>query len=268
MVSWSKCNCTTCSTMLFTHFPNSRPISTFTLLFFMLTPTAWNVSKFSWFPSLPSWRRRNFLGKRFTFLATRELLVQLKPGCFALPSAPLLHSVVDQQPVLWEAGQDWSCGLPTVLKSFAELSHNGHALNAHVESLIKGRKLCFPLPGPPNGRKARFLCGWILGSLLEKRSHFMSQQVRQGNCPLTQGGSCQNKHIGDNVSQLVFSLLFLLYLFPTSPIQAFPELHVPAATQRPFQTKTLWRGWMRAHDRPSNNMKHCHRGTQRVSAAV
>lgn len=57
---------------------------------FMLTPTARNhVSKFSWFPSLSSCWRRNFLGKRFAFLATRELLLQQpKPGCFAVSSAP------------------------------------------------------------------------------------------------------------------------------------------------------------------------------------
>lgn len=134
------------------------------------------------------------------------------------------------------------CGLPTLLKSFAELAWSftvhGHALNAHVEFLTKGRKVCFPLPGPQNGREARFLCGWILGSQLVTIFNFLSQQVRRGNCPLTQGGSCQNKHIWDSVSQLVFSLSFLLYLFPTSPIQAFPELYVPAVTHRLlFQTQ-------------------------------
>lgn len=61
----------------------------------MLTPTAQiHVSKCSWFPSLSSCRRRNFLEKRFTFLATRELLVQLKPGCFALSSAPLSSNLL------------------------------------------------------------------------------------------------------------------------------------------------------------------------------
>ncbi len=91
MVSSNKIsvNSAQCSSMLFRHFANSRPISTFTPFFFMLTPTAWNVSKLSWFPSLSSWRRRNFLGKRLTFLATRELRVQPKPGCFALSSAPV-----------------------------------------------------------------------------------------------------------------------------------------------------------------------------------
>lgn len=88
MVSLNKTSPNSCSTMLFTHFANSRSISTFSPLFFMLTPTAWNVSKFTWFPSLPSWRRRNFLGKHFTFLATRELLVQPKPCRRALSSAP------------------------------------------------------------------------------------------------------------------------------------------------------------------------------------
>lgn len=104
-----------------------------------------------------------------------------------------------------------------------------HALNTHVECLTKGRKVCFPPREPQYGSEARFLCGRILGSLLVKRSSFLSQQVRRGKCPLIQGGSRQNKHTGDGVSQLVFSLLFLHCLFPSSPIQAFPELYIPAA---------------------------------------
>lgn len=108
--------------------------------------------------------------------------------------------------------------LPNWPRSFTV---NGHVLNAHVEFLTKGRNVCFPLPGPQNVRKARYLCGWILGSLLVKRSNFLIQQVRQGNCSLTQGGSCQNKHIGDNVSQLIFLSCFFSTYFPPLPFRHF-----------------------------------------------
>lgn len=169
MVSMNKrcLDSATGSTMLFTHCANSRPISTFTTLFFMLTPTAWNVSKFSWFPSLSSWRRRNFLGKRFTFLATRELLVQLKPGCFALPQPPLYMLLLTNNLLPGSGGRIGSVDCLPRWKVFAELAQsftaNGHVLNAHVEFLTKGRKVSFPLPGPQNVRKARLLCGWIGG---------------------------------------------------------------------------------------------------------
>ena len=68
------------------------------------------------------------------------------------------------------------------------------------------KSFCFPPTGPQNVRKARYLCGWILGSLLVKSSNFLIQQMRQGNCPPTLGGSCQNNHTGDNVSPLYISL--------------------------------------------------------------
>lgn len=74
---------------------------------FMLTPTAWNhVSKFTWFPSLSSCRRRNFLGKCFAFLATRELLLLLqpKPGCFAVSSAPFSILLLTNNLVSGRAG--------------------------------------------------------------------------------------------------------------------------------------------------------------------
>lgn len=214
-----------------------------------------NVSKISWFPSLSSWRMKNFLGKHFTFLATWELLSkQPKPGLSALPSTPFYIRLLTNNLLSGRReGQKWSCGLSTMLKSFAELAQS-FTVNRHECSCWiphKGKKGLFHPAWTSEWEKAAFLCGWILGSQLVKRTNFPSQQVRQGNCPLTQGGSCQNKHVGDNVSQLVFSLLFLLYLFPTSPIQAFPELYVPAATHR-LCTKH-WCGWMRAHDSPLEN---------------
>lgn len=100
--------------MLFTHFADSSPISTLTPLSFMHTPTAENVSKFSWFPFLLSWRRRNFLGKRFTFLAARELLVEAEARpLLSAPPPPLLYSAVDQQPGTGFGGGVWGLGSRT-----------------------------------------------------------------------------------------------------------------------------------------------------------
>ena len=96
--------------------------STPSLPFFMLTPTAWNVSKFSWFPSLLSWRR-NFLGKHLTFLATGELPVQPEPGCLSALHAQLLTN----NRLSLEGGQHWSRWLPNLLKRFADLAYTVRA---------------------------------------------------------------------------------------------------------------------------------------------
>lgn len=133
------------------------------------------------------------------------------------------------------------------LRSLAKLVQsfivNGHVLSAHVEFLTKRRKVCFPLPGPQNVRKARYLCGWILGSLLVERSNFLIQQVRQGNCPLTEGGSCQNKHMGDSVSRLIFLSCSFSTYFPPLPFRHF----LSCMCQRQhrdhyFRHKTHWCG--------------------------
>lgn len=261
LISFGKYCSAAWSTMLFTHSASSWPISTFTPFFFMLTPTVSNVSKFSWFPSLSSWRRRNFLGKRFTFLATRELLVQLKLGCFSLSSAPFCILLLTNNLLPGRGG--WGAGLELWIAHPVEkfcwlawsFAVSRHVLNAHVEFLTKGRKVCFPLPGPQNVRKARYLCGWILGSLLVKRSNFLIQQVRRGNCPLTQGGSCQNKHIGDNVSQLVFLSCSFSTYFPPLPFRHFLSCMCQQQHRdHYFRHKTRWWGWMRAHDRAFENI--------------
>lgn len=196
--------------------------------------------KISWFPSLLSYRRRNFLSKHFTFLETGELLVQPGPVCFALLSVHYSNVLVANKQL---SGKGWKGGgqdCTPSWKVFAELaqtlsSANGHALSAHAEFLTKGRKVCFPLLGPHIGRTARVLCGWILGSQLVKRSNFLRRRVKWGNCPVIQRRSYQNKHIRDKFSLFVFffSLPFPLYLFPTSPVQAFPQL-LPAATHGPL----------------------------------
>lgn len=82
-----------------------------------------------------------------------------------------------------EGGQNWSCGLPTLLKSFAELVQSSASMcrMLMLNSSQREERFCFPLRGPQNGRKARFLCGRILGSQLVERSSFLSQQVRRGN---------------------------------------------------------------------------------------
>lgn len=138
--------------------------------------------------------------------------------------------------------QDWSCGLPTLLKSFAEpaQSFTANVLNVHVEFVTNRRKVCFPLHGPQNVRKARFLCGWILGSLRVKSSNFLIQQARQGNCPLTQGGSCHNKHVRDNVSELTFLSCSCSTYFPPLPFRHFLSCMCQQATQKPlFQTQNI-----------------------------
>lgn len=64
-------------------------------------------------------------------------------------------------------GGDWSRGWLTSLRfaQLPELCSEQAVLNVRVEFLTKGRKVCFPLTGPQNVRKARYLCGWILGGL-------------------------------------------------------------------------------------------------------
>lgn len=230
--------------MLFTHFADRRPISTFTPLFSCLLPLLdMCQNSLGFLPCFP--------GGGGISLGNIPHSWQLE-SCWCNWNQP--PSVWFQYPSpfrCWlttcslERSQDLSCGLSTLLKSFAELALSfmviRHALNAHVECLTKGRKVCFPLRGPQYGSEARFFCGRILGSLLVKRSSFLSQQARRGKCPLIQGGSCQNKHTGDSVSQLIFSLLFLHCLFPTSPSEAFPELYMPAATQTLlFQTQNIY----------------------------
>lgn len=224
------------------------------------------MSKFSWFPSLLSWRRRNFLGKRFTFLAARELLVKSKPGSSLCPSAPFCIQLLTNNLGLvgqsWGGGV-WSCRLSTFGRT-ESCTVNGDALNAYAEFLPKRREVCFPLFGPQIGRKARFLCGWIQGSRLVTRSNFLSQQVRRGNGALTQGGSCQNKHIWDIVSHLIFTLELALLISHLSHAGISWAVCASSNTQTIIADTKQWRGWMRAHDGPFENTKHCHNGSQEM----
>ncbi len=257
--------------MLLTHSASSKPISTFTSLFFMLTPTAWNVSKFSWFSSMSSCRRRNFLGKRFTFLAARDLLVQSKAGCISLSPACFCILLTNNLFSGRGGGKGLKQRIALPSERFCWLAQsavvNGHVLSAHVEFLTKGRKVCFPLPGPQNVRKARYLCGWILGSQLVKRSNFLIEQMRQGNGPLTQGGSCQNKHIGDSASQSVFLSCSFSTYFPPLPFRHFLSCMCQQQHRGHYFThKTQWCGWMRTHDRSFENIKHCHNDWQSACA--
>lgn len=157
--------------MLFLHFSSSRPISTFPLLFFMLTPTACNVSKFSWFPSMSSWRRRNFLGKRFTFLATRELLVELKPGSFGLSSTPFCIMLLTNN-LLSGRGGVVGLELQTAdpVEEFCLTGPERACAECSCWIPHKEKKDLFPLPGPQYVRKARYLCGWIPGLYLWRDS--------------------------------------------------------------------------------------------------
>lgn len=173
---------------------------------------------------------------------------------------------VDWQPALWEAGQSWSCGLPTLLKSFAELAQSCTEWTcAECSWWIphKGKQGLFPPVCTSEWERGQILA-WVDNgvSACGERSNFLSQQVRQENCPLTQGGSCQNKHIGDNVSQLLFSLsCSWSRYFPPLPFRHFLS-YVCQQQHRGhyFKDKTLWCGWMSAYDGPFQNMLHCHNG--------
>lgn len=150
------------------------------------------------FLPLPSWRRRNFVSLQL------ELLVQLKPGCFSLPPAPfcsllLINNLLSERrgsiepvdsPLTWK-----------VLLTGPELHSEQACFDGSGWIHHNGENIFLPLLRPQNGREARSLCRWILGTLIVKISHLVSQ----GNCPLTLGVSCQNKHIGDNVCQLGYS---------------------------------------------------------------
>lgn len=233
--------------MLFTHFADRRPISTFTPLFFVLTPTAWYVSKFSWFPSLLSWRRRNFLGKHSTFLATRELLVQLKSASFSLVSVPFSLPLLTNN-LLSGTEPGFELWIVHSIEKFCWIGPELYGDQACTECSCwmshKGKKGLFPPAWTSVWERGQILLWADTGVSASEEIQLpepASQQARRGKCPLIQGGSCQNKHTGDSVSQLIFSLLFLHCLFPTSPSEAFPELYMPAATQTPlFQTQNIY----------------------------
>lgn len=95
--------------------------------------------KISWFPSLLSYSRRNFLLKHFTFLATGGLLVQPQPVCFSLLSVYYSNMLV----ALWKRGGGQDC-TPS-WKVFAELVCRERAC-AKCSCWIphKGKKGLFP----------------------------------------------------------------------------------------------------------------------------
>lgn len=228
--------------MLFIHFASSRPISTFPPLFFMLTPTACNVSKFSWFPSMSSWRRRNFLGKRFTFLATRELLVELKPGSFGLSSTPFCIMLLTNN-LLSGRGGVVVLELQTAdpVEEFCLTGPERACAECSCWIPHKGKKGLFPPAWTSVCEKGQILVWVDTGSLLVKRSNFPIQQVRQGNRPPTQGGSCQNKHIGDNVSQLAFLSCSFSTYFPPLPFRHFLSCMCQQQHRdHYFRDKTQW----------------------------
>lgn len=127
---------------------------------------------------------------------------QLESSCqVRLPHSvlrPLSYSVVDQQIALREnyqgrsgAGDDGS-------------PHHKWACTEHLCWIPHKGKNPPPKKWTSECEKVQILMWVDTGSPWVESSGFLIQQTRQGNCPLTQGGSCQNKHFGDNVSQLIF----------------------------------------------------------------
>lgn len=112
----------------------------------------------------------------------------LSPGLF-------LYSSVCQPFSHWEAAQMEFLTSSAEVHRILSLALSRPALH----SSQREEKFGFPGADLRNGSASRFLCGWIWG--------------KQGRQALTQGGYCQNKHIG-TLARLGFSLLFLLQLFP------------------------------------------------------
>lgn len=118
-----------------------------------VTPTAQiHVSKCSWFPSLSSCWRRNFLEKRFAFLATRELLLQLKLGCFALSSAPRSVLLLTNN-LLAGMGGRWATRLELWMAHLVEILLG-------CPSFTVGR-LCWVLVLNSSQREERFVSPWL-----------------------------------------------------------------------------------------------------------
>lgn len=237
----------------FKHIARSWPISTLASHFFMLTPTGWNVSKLFFFGFLPlsSCWRRNFLGKRFAFLATRKQLPSQAASLCPQTSFLFCCWPTDCSPGKL-SGKEWS------RRWWLTSSEVGFLPNTCVEFLTKERT---PLlkNGPQNVRKSRYLCGWIRG-LREWRAP-ASWSNRRGKETVLwhREDPVKISTLGTMSLNSYFSLVLFLCLFPTSPIQAFPELHVPVAThKRPlFQLQnTVTLGWNGANEEPFVNMEH------------
>lgn len=210
----------------------------------MLTPTAQNVSKFSWFPSMSSWRR-NFLGntlhswrlKSCWCSQSKAALLRLQPPfVFCCWPTTLLSGM--------GLGQDCSCGYtphPQAIIFFlpnSELYSEQACAEDCVEFLTKARKVCSPWLDLWMWERPDTCVGGCWGpcswraptSWSNKRDEETVLWHREDPVKITDWGQCLRTHIS--------LLFFFSTLFPTSPIQAFPELYVPAATQRPlFQTQ-------------------------------
>lgn len=238
--------------MLFTHSANSRPITTLAPLFFTLTPTAWNVSKFSWFPSLPSWRMRNFLGKHFTFLATTDPLGLLCIACFALLSAPPPPSVLWCWPTTCSLGGRGECGLPTRLKCFAELALrftvNSECAECSCWIPHKRKKGLFPPAWTSELEKGQ-ICVWV-------DTRVSASEEIQHPDPTSEARETVLWHWEDPVKIITLGTMSLNSFLSCSCFTYFPPLpfrHFLSCTCQQqhrghyFRYKTLQGGWMSAH---------------------
>lgn len=146
------------------------------------------------FPSRSSWRRRNFLGKHLRFLASAA-------------KAGLLCSIYQ---ILLLASHPVQGPLKRHTTFPGTVAHR-------LVFLTEGRKV------PPLIRP--LLTDFGVGGYVLLANSFPSLRRRQGNGAVTGKISM----LGTKSLESHFSLILLLDLFPTSPIQAFPEHHAPAA---------------------------------------
>lgn len=233
-----------CSTILFTHFASCRPISTLASLFFSCSLPLPEMCQNSlgFLPCLPG---GGISLETLYIPGDWRAAGAAKARLFCSVFSPLLFSVVDQQPCSlgWGWGRIVAVDIPPTLKlKFFCLTQsftvNRLVLNDSVEFLTKARKVCSPWLDLWMWERPDTCVGGCWGpcswraptSWSNKRDEETVLWHREDPVKITHWGQCLRTHIS--------LLFFFSTLFPTSPIQAFPELYVPAATWRPlFQTQ-------------------------------
>lgn len=132
------------------------------------------------FPSWSSWRRRNFLGKHFTFLASAEVL-QPKPGCSV-------------QSLFLGLGFLLLASQPSSIR-WSDTRLDRQQLHIDLYFSLKEESSA-PFSGLT--RHDRLWCGWIRSA--SQGSSFLSLRRRHVMVPWQR----QDKHVGDKVSGITF----------------------------------------------------------------
>lgn len=150
------------------------------------------------FPSPSSWRRRNFLGKHFRIpgicggaAAKARLLCSL-----------FLYAALGTTALLTGGRkQDRALSVSTSADATPSFTKNSRA--STVGLLPEGRKVCSPFSGPHIRRKDGRWCGWIL-EISTGQQLQLPDPTNKTRKRCSDTGFCQNKHLGDNVSQPTF----------------------------------------------------------------